>query len=247
MYNSEQITLAMRIFYYLMQYGEMSIDDDKELYKAYSENEAVMNLVKIYGQEADCNIERYNGIIYFIPTENNEFLGFSKADLKKRLCRSDGNDKDYYLLQFIILTLISTFYNSNGRSSKSRSFIKFGDFMNLIGEKLSVAKEYENIDIIEKKSNIAVSNIIEKWDALRGSEVKTIARTTKEGFVSGIIKFLEEQRLIDYIEADDMIMPTRKLDNFMDWCILNRTNYENILNAFEEAKNISAGGINEQA
>lgn len=247
MYNAEQIAEAMKIYYYLLQHSEMSIDDDKDLYKSYSENEEVMNLVKIYGSESECSIERYNGVIYLIPGENNEFLGFSKSDLKRKLCRSDANDKDYYLLQFIILTLLTAFYNSNGRSSKSRSFIKLGEFLNLVSERLKAAEAYGNIDNIENRSGLAVSNIIEKWDALRGSDAKTTARTTKEGFMNGIIRFLEEQGLIDYIEADDMIKPTSKLDNFMDWRILNKTHYENVLAAFEEVEKNGSGGNNEQA
>ena len=247
MYNSDQISIAMKIYYYLLQHGEMSIEDDRDLYKAYSEDEGIMNLVKSFGTESDCSIERYNGVIYLIPKEDNEFLGFSRTDLKRRLCRSDSNDKDYYLLQFIILTLLSAFYNSTGRSSKSRSFIKLGDFLNLVSDRLKAAEAYDNPEIIENRSGFAVLNILEKWNALKGSDVKTTAKTTKEGFISGIIKFLEEQKLIDYIEADEMIKPTRKLDNFMDWSILNKTNYESILSAFEEVEERRSGINSEQA
>lgn len=234
MYNSEDISKAMSIYYYLLQHGELSIEDDRKLYRAYSESEETMLIVKLYGEQSNCTIERYNGIIYIIPKDDNEFLGFSKAELKKELCRSNGSDKDYYLSQFVILTLLSTFYNSNGRSSKSRSFIKFGDFMNILSERLKAAADYEELDTLEKKSSIAVSNIIEMWTALKGSDERTTSKTTKLGFLIGIIKFLEKQKLVDYIEADDMIKPTIKLDNFMDWNILNKNNYEKILLAFEE-------------
>ncbi len=242
MYNSEQIAVAMRIYYHLLQHGELSIDNDRELYKEYTSSEEVVNLVKLYGVESDCSIERYNGVLYIIPNEDNEFIGFSKADLKKRLCRSDANDKDYYLSQFIILTLLSTFYNSSGRSSESRSFIKLGEFINLVSDKLRAAEAYENIETVEKSSGIAISNILEKWNALKGSDISTTSKTTKEGFIKGIIKFLEEQKLFDYIEEDDMLKPTRKLGNFMDWNILNRSNYNNILESFEEIEKELTGG-----
>ena len=44
-----------------------------------------------------------------------------------------------------------------------------------------------------------------------------------------ILRFLEQQRLIDYIEKDDMIKTTKKLDQFMDWNLLNQNNYQRIL------------------
>lgn len=233
-YSLEQISQAMKIYYILLEKGEFSIEDNKELYKSYAENEEISHIVTIMGEQSQCLIERYNGILYLIPDEDNDFLGFSKADLKKELCRSNANDKDYYLSQFVILTLISTFYNSSGKTSKSRSFIRFGDFMNLIGERLKTAEAYEDMENLEKGSGVALSNILERWNALKGSDTKTTSKTFKEGFLLGIIKFLQSQNLFDYIEADDMIKPTRKMDNFMDWNILNRTNYENIVDAFEK-------------
>ena len=44
-----------------------------------------------------------------------------------------------------------------------------------------------------------------------------------------ILRFLEQQRLIDYIEKDDMIKTTKKLDQFMDWNLLNQNNYQRVL------------------
>jgi len=34
--------------------------------------------------------------------------------------------------------------------------------------------------------------------------------------------------LIDYIEQDEMIKTTRKLDYFMDWNLLNKNNFERV-------------------
>lgn len=43
-----------------------------------------------------------------------------------------------------------------------------------------------------------------------------------------ILHFLQEQGLIDYIEQDEMIKTTRKLDHFMDWNLLNKNNFERV-------------------
>ena len=107
MYDAQTISKAMQIFYYLLQNGELSIDDNKELYRSYNENENIVNLVNVYGVECGCQIERYNGIIYLLPNDDNEFIGFSKAELKI-LCKSGATDKDYYLSQFVILSILNT-------------------------------------------------------------------------------------------------------------------------------------------
>jgi len=237
MYTAEQISKASKIFYYLMQHGELTGDKERELYKTYSEDEMIMNLVKLQGEECGSTIQKYSGVIYLIPNEDNDFLGYSKANLKKELCRSNPNDKDYYLSQFVILTLLSEIYGSSGKSSKSRTFIKFGEVLNIVTDRLSRAAQNENIDEVEKKSGIAFTNISERWDALKSADKTSTSKTTKEGFVIAIMNFLENQGLINFIKDDDMIIPTRKLDNFMDWNILNKNNYERILGAFTEVLN----------
>lgn len=237
MYTAEQISKASKIFYYLMQHGELAGDKERELYKTYSENEEIMNLVKLQGIECGCTIQKYSGVIYLIPNEENDFLGYSKADLKRELCRSNANDKDYYLSQFVILTLLAEIYGSSGKSSKSRTFIKFGEVLNIVTDRLLKAAKNENIDEVEKRSGIAFTNIYERWEALKSSDKASTSKTTKEGFVIAILNFLESQGLINFIKEDDMIIPTPKLDNFMDWNILNKNNYERILEAFQEVIN----------
>ncbi|MDI6617107.1 MAG: DUF6063 family protein [Clostridiales bacterium] len=237
MYTAEQISKSSKILYYLMQHGELSDDKERELYRTYSENEDIMNLVRLQGAEFGCAIQKYSGVIYLIPNEENDFLGYSKTDLKKELCRSNANDKDYYLSQFVILTLLVEIYGSSGKSSKSRTFIKYGEILNIVTERLSKAAQSENIDDLEKKSGIAFTNISERWEALKSSDKASLSKTTKEGFVATILNFLESQGLINFIREDDMVLPTPKLDNFMDWNILNRNNYKRILQAFKEAAN----------
>ena len=40
--------------------------------------------------------------------------------------------------------------------------------------------------------------------------------------------FLEEQGLIDYVVEDEMVKTTKKLDNLMDWNLLNQNNYQRV-------------------
>ncbi len=228
-YSIDEINKSNQIFYYLLKKGELK-DSEVELYKAYSENENISELVKKLGETSEASVKKYGGVVYLIPNEDNDFLGYSKGELKRLLCKSDANDKDYYLSQFIILTFLVTFYNSKSLSSKSRNYIKVGEFLNIITEKLNEGVERSS----DETSGIAFSNILERFESLKSSEKKTNAKTTKEGFVNAILKFLDEQGLIDYIQSDEIIKTTKKLDNFMDWNLLNRNNYNRVLKALGE-------------
>ncbi|MBZ9635024.1 DUF6063 family protein [Clostridium sp. FP1] len=232
MYNIDDINTSNKIFYYLIQSGELSEEKEKDLFRMYSESEQVMNLVKIQGENSGCKVEKYSGVIYLMPSEENDFLGYSKGALKKELCKSNCNDKDYYLSQFVILTMLVEFYGSQGRTSKSRDFLKGGELLNIISNRLKESMEKENLEEQQIKTGIAYTNILERFEALKSSDKQTTSRTTKEGFIYTILNFLENQGLINYVQADDMIITTSKLDNFMDWNILNKNNYQRVVKAF---------------
>jgi hypothetical protein len=226
-YELDEITTSQMIFYYLLQYRELKEEEELELYKAYTENETIMNLVKRQGEVADSNIERYGNVIYLIPKEDNEFLGFSKSLLKSILCKSTATDKDYYLSQFVILTLLVEFYDGQSSSSKTRDFMKVGELMNCITERLKEGVAHQSED--EDQGGLAFSNMQEAFEALRSDEKGFKSKTTKEGFLHTILTFLQKQGLIDYIEADEMIKTTKKLDHFMDFNLLNKNNYHRVL------------------
>lgn len=229
-YTTEEIKISNKIFYYLLKHGELK-EEVEELYKSYSENENVTELVKELGEAAECSVKKYGGIVYIIPKEDNDFLGYSKGELKKALCKSGANDKDYYLSQFVILTLLVEFYSSQSITSKSREYIKVGEFLNIITERLKdgIHRAEDNVE-----SGIAFENILERFEALKSSDSKSTSKTTKEGFINTILDFLDSQGLIYYIKGDDMIKTTKKLDSFMDWNLLNKNNYNRVLKALGE-------------
>ena len=166
-------------------------------------------------------------MIYLIPQEENNFLGFSKAQLKSALCKSNGTDKDYYLAQFVILTLLVEFYDGQGSSSKSRDYIRMGELQNRISDHLKEGLQNAGGEDGEREG-LAFANMQEAYEALRSDEKGSRAKTTKEGFLHNILKFLEKQGLIEYVEEDEMIQTTKKLDNFMDWNLLNQNNFNRI-------------------
>ena len=225
-YEMEEIRTGQEIFYYLLEHHELKEEDESVMYRAYTENEAVQNLVKSQGEAAHCQIHRYGNVVYLIPREDNSFLGFSKAQLKAAICRSNATDKDYYLSQFAILTLLVELFDGQGSSSKSRDYIRVGELQNCISARLREGAQMERER--EEASGIAFSNMLEAYEALRSDEKGSRARTTKEGFLYYLLIFLQKQGLIDYVEEDEMIKTTKKLDNFMDWNLLNQNNYSRV-------------------
>ena len=127
----------------------------------------------------------------------------------------------------VIRALLVEFYDGQGSSSKSREYIRVGELQNSISERL---KEGAGNSLEEEeKAGIAFSNMLEAYEALKSDEKGSRARTTKEGFLYYILTFLQKQGLVEYVEQDEMIKTTKKLDSFMDWNLLNQNNYKRVL------------------
>lgn len=234
-YEIEDIRLSQEIFYYLLEHHELREDNELRLYKAYTQEETIQNLVKSQGEISDCHIERYGNVIYLIPKENNSFLGFSKAQMKAALCRSNATDKDYYLSQFVILTLLVEFFDGQGSSAKSREYMRVGELQNCISKRLKEGAKSRGEEE-EEKQGIAFSNMLEAYEALRSEEKGSRAKTTKEGFLYHLLIFLQKQGLIDYVEEDEMIKTTKKLDSFMDWNLLNQNHFQRVKKVLGEVE-----------
>ena len=235
-YELEDIRASQEIFYYLLENHELREEEELLLYKAYTEEEAVQNLVKLQGETAGSTIERYGNVIYLVPKEENNFLGFSKAQLKAVLCRSGATDKDYYLSQFVILTLLVEFFDGQGSSSKAREYIRVGELQNLVSGHLKEGAQNLGEEE-EERAGIAFTNMFEAYEALKSDEKGSRAKTTKEGFLHHILLFLQKQGLIEYVEQDEMIKTTKKLDSFMDCNLLNQNNYQRVLRVLGVAEN----------
>lgn len=234
-YEIEDIKMGQEIFYYLLEHHELSEEAQEPLFRGYAENERVQNLVKSQGDAAECDIERYGDVIYLIPREDNTFLGYSKGQLKQILCKSNGTDKDYYLSQFVILTLLVEFYDGQGATSKTRDYMRVGDLQNCISTRLKEGAERFSEEE-EDREGIAFSNMSEAYEALRSDEKGSRAKTTKEGFLYHILNFLQKQGLIEYVEEDEMIKTTKKLDQFMDWNLLNQNHFQRVKRVLEKCE-----------
>ena len=171
-YEAEEVRISQEIFYTLISKHEIREEDNKELFDGYTQNPRIMTLVKNQGDIAECTVERYGSVIYLIPYEDNDVLGFSKQELKAKLCKSGATDKDYYLSQFVILTMLTEFYDAQGSSSKSREYIKVGELINLVSDRLLEAGNNMTEDEEEKRDwhfQICL-NLIQRLEATKREE-----------------------------------------------------------------------------
>ena len=110
--------------------------------------------------------------------------------MKAALCRSNATDKDYYLSQFVILTLLVEFFDGQGKECKSREYMRVGELQNCISKRL---KEGQRAGEKRRKRSRELHFRIcwRRMRRQRSEEKGSRARTTKEGFLYHLLTFAE--------------------------------------------------------
>jgi hypothetical protein len=232
--DTTDINRAMDIFLYLLEHKALKYENNRDLFDDYTKEE-IQGLVKNYAQKISANVNLINNTIYLIPTLDSTLISFNKTELKKAMLGSSATQADYYLANFIILTLITSFYSS-ATAEKTRNFISYAEFENSITDKLAVAKENMDIEQLEKDSGIAFADIIQKWANLKNEETKNQGLTKKKGFIILVMNFLEKQGLAEYKQSEEAIYTIKKLDDLIGSVILNKSNFKNVEDIFRKLR-----------
>lgn len=233
--NFEDMSIATEVFMYMLENKTLTSDDNRFLFDEYNK-ENIQTIMDAFAKKANVKIKLINNTIYLLPNEDNKFLGFNKTELKNTMLGSNNSEQEYYLANFIILVLLTSFYNSTSGLKKSRNYIRYNDFENMINTKLTEASNHLEKDTLIEETGLAFENIVSKWFSLKGSDTKVPSKTTRRGFVLTVLKFLGNQDLITYISKEEKIMTTTKLDDLVDVLILNKANFKSIEENFKKLR-----------
>ena len=126
-------------------------------------------------------------------------------------------------------------FRSEGKELKidDEEFAEFRNYVeSAIGRNIKIYRLQCSWEIDDLYENVLdYKSMSEAYESLRSVEAGSRSKYTKEGYVSIICNFLDRQGLIIFIPEDEMIKTTAKLDNIMEYKILNKENYARIMEA----------------
>lgn len=219
--NELNLEKAMRIYYFLLKEGELTFDNNKELYLDYSDSE-VRGLLEIMARESSVSIEKYNQVVYLIPDEENDVIGIKDMDLQK-IISYDARKIDFYLSQYIIIIIINVFFSGRGSFVKSRDFIRLAELEEIITTRLGYANSKKNIEREQEEAMFNITGMFEHWNALQIDEPGK--RKTKYGYIRSVCGFLAKHDLLIYDAIEEDIRPANKFTHLMTYNFLD---YERI-------------------
>ncbi|HEY9060654.1 MAG TPA: DUF6063 family protein [Pseudobacteroides sp.] len=220
--NELNLEKAMRIYYFLLKEGELTFENNRDLYIDYSDSE-VRGLLDIMARESNVTIEKYNQVVYLLPDEENDVIGIRDMDLQKAISY-DARKIDFYLSQYIIIIIITVFFSGKGSFVKSRDFIRVSELEEVVTSRLRYANSKKNIAKEQEEASLNITALYEHWDALQLDEAGK--RKTKYGYIRSVCGFLGKHGLLIFDAVEDDIRPTNKFTNLMTYNFLDGSRLE---------------------
>lgn len=222
---------AMAIVYYLLDKGELSLDDSKELYMDYSDKD-IQHTVDNIAESLKVIIQRYSHVIYLMPQEENDVIGMNMQDLRN-IAGSKSTNITAYLSMYLVTLFLQLFYNGVGESLKTRDYVGIGEVVALASDRLGKAALKVTVLDEEEETGYNVISIHEHWMSLIEDDENHRGRNSKYGYVRSVVNFLERQHLFVQYSYDD-IRPTKKLTSLMGHHFLDQHRKEIIERLFSE-------------
>lgn len=218
MFNSEEIKKAANIFSWLLNNGELTTKNNKELYDEYLD-ENTQKILDILANAHNATIAKLESYIYLIPNTDNTDMGYTRLELKKAIIgRSEVKNEEFYLATYMIFVLFNEFYNGQGAYLKTRMSIDISEFESVITARLN---KYENkiYEQIEEETKIPISVIANYWKGLLLEDNNKSTRT-KYWYINRIVEFLQKEKLINLLNKTE-IYPTNKMDMIVTYKLLD--------------------------
>lgn len=228
----DSIRTAMAIFKILMEKGQLTRENNSELFVRYSEPE-IQDILNEMSEEMECELLRIKDTIYLIPDYDNALLGFRNKDSREWI-GSNARMVDVFLGYYMTALILNLFYGGKNRDPKQREFLN----MTMIIEELDariqrILSHEEKTAEMEKEYSLNFKSIALNWDSKRvfedGSRI-----STKLGFLLKVLRLLQLEGLIQIAENEKEIRTTRKLDDLMIHYYLNDSRINELHEIFKE-------------
>lgn len=221
------------IFYALLR--RRQIESGHAFYTQVMNDPAQLAALEAMADAFECSIIHYQGTLYLYVQPENRFLGYSRADLKKRLLKSGESAAHYYLQMFILLSLLIEFYGTQYGDGRSRDFIQLGTLMNKVQENLAAGMKAEKEQEEQgKRLQIPFESLHAVYSSLEDAHTDSRRKGTKMALYMRLIDFLQEQKLIHWMEEGKQIRVTSRMNALVSQVLRRDEGYRGLCEMMEE-------------
>lgn len=219
---------ALKIYKRLLEKGQITDTEDKELYFDFKEPE-VRDVLEKMANELEFQIVVVPHSVYFVPNIENNLLGYSVKDIRESI-KKDARLIDAFLEIYIIMTILYMFYGGKNKNPKQAEFLQIKDIVNKLDETLKETTEEEGKKI-EERYSINFIQVANFWKAKALKEENKLK--TRTGTVIKACNLLKSEKLIIITDDDTEIRTTKKLDDLMQYYYLSEDRIYEINDIFK--------------
>ena len=223
---------ALKLYHELMKKGWIDRDDNSVLWSFVEDPEARDELDQM-GAELGFEIVPAQNRIYMVPTQDNDL--FLKNNIDYRSDIKAGNDvrtRDLYLLNYLAIYILYTFFKGEGPEALVRDFITKEELIKEFTDHcLSVTQK--GVDGEDKAEDFSESfyMLAEDWLGKKEGDPTSRRVDDRYGVVNKIILKLRTDDL--FVEGDDgRVAPTKKTKDLMPYVL--RKERVQVINAWIE-------------
>lgn len=212
MFEFNEIQKASEIFAALLSSRSISINQNKEFFENYNEDN-VRKILEVFTDSINCSIGKINDALYLLPKTDCFEFGYTRQELKKALVgRTDVKNEEFYLALFMVLVLFSEFFSGQGAYLKTRMFISKSEFQEILSNKL---EKYETgiLEEVFENTKLPMSIISNYWKSLI-LEDSSKATRTKFWYIERVLEFLQKESLVKVMDLTD-IYPTKEMEDIV--------------------------------
>ena len=211
--EKERFNQVSRIIIKLLSKGEITDRDDRDLIIAYDTDEEIREMISLFADEARLEIfDREYGYLAVFQKDTRAPFTLKREDFYKR---TGLDSKRWPVFAFFTFAIFSLFFDEEGNESVNLKRIV--EFCDEKAEKIKASLSEEDVNA---KYNWNFSGLITYWDSLR--ETTNIETTwdssravTKQGILVKTIKFLQEERLLEFAPEFQTISRNAKTEGVL--------------------------------
>lgn len=205
-YPEEKVMRAFHWYTILARDGFAPIEAVQE----YKVDDMINSLLDHFSTEVDCVIILTTEALYMIPETRLSPFHVSNDWIKRTYLRSDAVNADIYLVYFVTIILIGSFFDRYNSHEQTIQFIRLSDWVQQINERMGHLQSHTEEDLIssEKEFSYNWRAIIDKWEDMddiketaKRQTGKTISRLS---FVDTAKRFLVSEGLVKEIGNDEI-------------------------------------------
>jgi len=230
---------TVEVFHALMKRGWIDRREDHIIW-SYADDVEIQEELEEFKAVMGIDLFRAGDRLYMIPTQDNDLFLKNNVDYRRDI-KADNTvrTRDLYLMNYISIYLIYTFFNGEGSDPLSREFISKEDFVSLFTEHCkSVEKTDFEGDDKEQDYSDNFRQLALAWLSKLDGEIVSQKFDNKYGIVNRILNKYKADELFD-VGEDDLIRPTRKMKDLMPY-FLRKDRIIEIQNWIKEEENNAA-------